>query len=317
MKRVRRVLCTAITSCVMSFALVSASYSEKFPEKPIKIIVPWPPGGAGDVSARMISKKMSDLLKVPVVIENLPGAGGITGMTAVWRAKPDGYTIALNYLEIQVMAEILNRNVPFKTRKFSLVGTYATAVFGIAVDSHSNFNTFNDFLHANRVLRACVTNGNDTGALAAKFLKSKMGLKLALVTGYGGAAPQILGVLKGECDFVTLGAVLKNYVQSGRLKVILTLAERRSPWFPDSQSLTEAHVPQELATLGGLTYVLWAPPGTPENRLAVIRKAVFKSVAANSDALKKMQLDVTPLDNKQTTAVVDKFFTAAGAFLER
>lgn len=306
-------LCGAAIAVLALAPLTSAS-AEKYPSSPITVIIPWPPGGGADTTVRFLSGALEKDLGVPIVVKNIPGAASMTGMAALWRAKPDGYTIGMTYVQHTVANEVFNKDkVPYKTLGFEFIGEYAEVHYMVAVPTKSKYKTIQDLTHSKEKVRFCVPSPNGTEALAALILSKSTGMKLALVSGYKGAAPSILGAMKGECDAVNFGAALKKTIDAGDLRPLMVYSMEKSPWFPNVPDVTDLKVSPDLVSIGSLNFVMWAPPKTPKDKLAIIQSAMMKAAKANAAEIKKRYLTMRLLTGDQTRKVVEQVMTTTEA----
>ena len=297
----------ALTFAVLAFAPATSAMAEKYPSSPITVIIPWPPGGGADTTVRMLSGQLEKDLGVPIVVRNIPGAASMTGMAALWRAKPDGYTIGMTYVQHTAANEVFNKDkVPYKTLGFEFIGEYAEVHYMVAVPTKSKYKTIQDLTSSKDKVRFCVPAPNGTEALSALILSKATGMNLALVSGYKGAAPSILGALKGECDAVNFGAALKKTIDAGDLRPLMVYSMEKSPWFPDVPDVADLKITPNLVSIGSLNFVMWAPPKTPKDKLAILQNAMMKAAKANAEGIKKRYLTLRLLDGDQTRKVVEQ-----------
>jgi putative tricarboxylic transport membrane protein len=299
---------------VLALAPLTSASAEKYPSSPITVIIPWPPGGGADTTVRFLSGALEKDLGVPIVVKNIPGAASMTGMAALWRAKPDGYTIGMTYVQHTAANEVFNKDkVPYKTLGFEFIGEYAEVHYMVAVPTNSKYKTIQDLTSSKDKVRFCVPSPNGTEALAALILSKSTGMKLALVSGYKGAAPSILGALKGECDAVNFGAALKKTIDAGDLRPLLVYSMEKSPWFPKVPDVADLKITPDLVSIGSLNFVMWAPPKMPKDKLAIIQNAMMKAAKANEAEIKKRYLTMRLLTGDQTRKVVEQVMTTTEA----
>lgn len=300
-----QVLGLCAVAAVLAWTGATQAQAEKYPSEPITIIIPWPPGGGADTTMRFMSPTLEKELGVPIVIKNVPGAGSMTGMAELWRAKPDGQTIGMTYVQHTVANEVLNKDkVPYKVLGYEFIGQYAEVNYMLAVPTNSPFKNFKDMAKSKEKVRFCVPSPNGTEALSALILASSSDMKLALVSGYKGAAPSILGAMKGECDAVNFGAALNKSIEAGDLKPLMVYNTEKSPWFPDIPNVSDMGISRDLVSIGSLNFVMWAPPKTPKDKLAVLEKAMMKAAEAHKEELSKRYLVTRSLTGEQTREVV-------------
>jgi len=305
------------SSCVALLLLSGAFFetiANQFPSKPITIIVPWAAGGGGDVITRILAKGMETNLNVPLVIKNITGAGSITGMTTLWREKPDGYTIGMNYAQHTCSGQLYEKEVQYDARSFSMIGQFGWVYYMLVVPKGSPYGDVLEFKKAERPVRFCVTSFNSNEAVTALALGEELGIDVRLVSGYGGAAPSILGAMKGECDAVQFGTPLKPYIEKGDLFPLLVYAKERREEYPNVVSLGERGLSDELRFLSTLNYILWAPPGVPDGIRTTLQRAMKDGVKKVREELKTRLLvpDVL-VDNDAKKLIEDVFETFSKA----
>lgn len=248
----------------LSIALLAlAATAETFPEKPIRIVLTFPPGGTSDAVGRPLAVEMSKRLGVPVLLDHKPGAGGTIGTQYVSRAAPDGYTLlmaitghAINPSLYKLSYDTLN--------DFSGVGFISRQGAGIFyLNPKFPADTMKEFLayaanNPGKVTLASAGNGASSH-LSVELLAQKSGIKILHVP-YKGGAPSVTAVIGGEVSGVFAGPDTMTQVQAGRLKAMAVTTSKRSPLFPQLPTIMESGVPGfDLESW----YSILAPAGTP------------------------------------------------------
>lgn len=250
------------------------------PSRPVTIVVPFPPGGSTDVTARFVAEKMAPLLGQNVVIDNKPGAQTVIGAEAVARAAPDGHTLLMSSGTTLTINPLIGRNLPYKPEDFAPVTLVATLPFCIAVRPELP-NAVPDFVAYVRANPGKVTWGhNGRGSfnhIAGALIQERLNLDWQDV-GYRGDAPQLNDLLAGTLDSILVGgATGLAALRSGRAKMVGWTGESRLPNLPDQPTFSE-HYP-------GLVAVTWfgllAPARTPPAAIARLNAA---GAAAATDA---------------------------------
>lgn len=308
-----RYLIKAILFLLVLCVIPNQLLAEKFPSKPIKIIMPRSPGGGGDTSLRILSASMEKILGVPVVVKNMPAARGVTGMTAVWRAKPDGHTLCMFYLQHAIGLQ-LYRNVEFDVKKLSVVGQYVMAKATIGVAKNGKYKSFQDMKNSKKPVRFCIHDYTTNYGIAALAIGKSAGFPVTFVSGYKGAAPSVVGVIKGEGDAAMFGATMKRFFDSGDLVPVLALNKTRYDAFPNVPTMNEVGLPASLSLLTDLNYVIWAPPNTPKERLKIIEKAMFKATEENKEKYKKKFYFPELYNGEEMKNLVDKSFDMMNSY---
>jgi len=255
--------------------------SQKFPEKPIRFIVPFPPGGGNDILARMLAPKMAESLGQPVVIDNRAGAGGNIGTDLAAKSPPDGYTIVIASNQV-TMNPALYAKLPFDIEKdFAPVALAASVPMVLAVHPSVPANNVRDLIalaKANPGKYNYSTPGAGTPQhIAYEVFNHSAGTKVTHVP-YKGTGPAIADLIAGQVQtaFGTL-ASLEQHVKAGKLRALAVATPKRSPAMPSVPTVAES-------ALGGFDVSLWysilAPAGTPAPILARLSAEVAKALAA-------------------------------------
>lgn len=306
-------------SLVAGLALQTGAAQAAFPDKPITMIVPFGPGGSFDKLARNLQDGLQKELGVAIVIKNEPGAGGRRGSVDLFKSKPDGYTIGWLHFPPFLSDEIFfDRKPPVDFRKIAVIDMVAQGKDFIFLPKSSTYKSFGDLKKAKQPVRFTSTGLGAMSWVSISALAAAVGFEAKFVFGYKSTPRAALGAARGDAD-----AGIGGYRQiSGLLNEvtpILILNDKRSPHFPKVPSITELGYPQ-LAGLGS-PYAISAPPGTPKDIQAVLRKAVMK--VAGSDAFKTWADGVgfqpTNYGPEKTWAVVnnlEKIFTGLAPSLK-
>lgn len=256
-----------------ALAVPAVARAQSFPEKPIRIIVPYPPGGATDLLARMLMDRMTRDLGQPIVIENRSGAGGVVGSEAAARSPADGYTLLFGNMGPIALNPSLYANLPYDpVRDFAGLARIADVPLELAVPATLEVNSYAEWLewakrNRGRINFASVGNGS-VSHLAGEMLNRATGLQMTHVP-YRGGAPAILDTIAGnaQCFFATT-LEAKPHLQGGRLKALAIATRERVPFQPDLPTFAELGLPQlNVATWFGLLLPKATPPG-PKARLA-------------------------------------------------
>jgi tripartite-type tricarboxylate transporter receptor subunit TctC len=259
-----RILCAV--SLVLGTGTLTPAYAQanNYPDKPIKLIVPYPPGGTTDVLARILSKYLWQKWSRSAIVENYGGAGGNIGATMVYHAPPDGYTLMFASPGPFAINKNLYASVGYDPAKFVSVSVVGRVPNVLVINpKKQHFSTLPElvaFAKANPGKLTYASQGNgSTSHLTAELLKSDAGVQITHVP-YRGSAPAIAGLLAGECDmmFVELSSVLP-YIQAGTLLPLAVGSIQRSPLLPKVPTVAETYKGFESNTW----FAIDAPPGTP------------------------------------------------------
>lgn len=262
-------------------ALAPASAAEPYPSRPIKMVVPFAAGGPADAIGRTIAEKMSVILKQPVVIDNRPGAGGVTGMKAVAKADPDGYTFGIGSagaLAISVSLQPDPTYDPVKDLKALTLAATVPELF--VVNPGVKATTLKDFIALAKAEPGKVTVASSGSGsmphLAAELLQQYAGIKLVHVP-YRGAAPAVTDLLGGQVDSMFMDiAVLLPHVQSGRIRALAIGSPQRSAMLPDVPTTAELGFPEVVADNW---YGMVAPRDIPAPVAETLHAALVQTLA--------------------------------------
>jgi tripartite-type tricarboxylate transporter receptor subunit TctC len=239
--------------------------AQDWPAKPVKFVVPFPPGGSVDPLARLAGAKLGEALKQQFVVENRTGAGGTVGTAYVAKSPPDGYTFVFVFDSHAVNGALIP-NLPFDTAKdFAPVMLVGTAPYAIATAAAKPWKSFADVVAASKAKPESVSVGsigNGTlGHLLLVMAQQQAGIKLTHAP-YRGGGPMTQDMLGGQIELgVGSVALLTPHVRGGRMRAVAVAGEKRSAALPDVPTLVEQGFP-------GLTAYAWwgifAPAGTPK-----------------------------------------------------
>ena len=270
-------------------ALFASIGSAQYPDRPVTMIVPFPPGGVADTVARPMAEAMSRDLKQSVVIENKAGAGGAIGMAHAAKAKPDGYTVLMALSSYTVLPEadkVLGRTPQYQLADLKPVARVTADPTVLAVRADSPWKTYAEFIAAARAAPGKITFGSSgnygTMHMPMAMLALSQGVQMTHVP-YTGAGPAIVGLLGGQVDALSTGpASIVQHVKAGKVRVLAHWGEGRLASLPDVPSLKELGVPVEYAQWSGI----FVPAGTPEPVVARLREAA--KAAANDERVKQV-----------------------------
>ena len=276
-----KTLIAPLACLLLAGAWNGAAYGqEEYPAKPIRLMVPFPPGGPADVLSRVVARKLSDGLGQQMLVENRPGAGGTTAMETVSKSAPDGYTIGLGSNSTFAIAPSLYRRLgydPFKS--FAPVSLIARSRSVIVINAAVPANSLQEFIAlAKKQPRQLNFGSNGNGTiphLASLLFQSMTGTKFVHVP-YKGVAPMTKDLIAGQVQVAfIISAGLDKQVQAGKLKALAVAGPKRLPQLPDVPTAAEAGLPGfETYTWFGMA----VPQGTPGPIIQRINAALHRSL---------------------------------------
>jgi len=254
-----------LSAAVLSVAIHAPAFAAGYPEKPVTVIVPFPPGGATDTTARVTTQKMQQSFGQPIVVENKPGANGGIGAGQVARAKPDGYTLLVGSIGVYAINPALYKDLAYNPVKdFDLLTVAVRTPNALVTNPKFPAKDVQEliaYLKKNPGTVSFASSGaGSSDHLTAALFWQKTGTT-GLHVPYKGGAPAQTDLMGGHADvsFQNLGAVA-NYIKSGKMKLLAVTGDNRVAAFPDTPTLKEAGVE-------GLEVYSWqafaAPKGLP------------------------------------------------------
>jgi tripartite-type tricarboxylate transporter receptor subunit TctC len=277
----KRLLTFTIFLMVFSLLLLNPyrtplAVAEEYPSKPITWIVPMSPGGGFDTYSRGVGQIMEKYLGQPVVIKNMPGAGNRTGTNAIYRARPDGYTIGIINVPGMAAGQMLMKT-RFDLDKFTWLGGVSIEKYVMATSSKSPYYTVEDLKKSKTPINVGVTGKGATAYTVAIIGMKSFDVPFRLVSGYGGSSEAIVGAIRGDVAIVnySLTSILPH-VKSGDLRPIIVFTKERDPFYPNTPCVTEVGK-GELAALG-VPRLIAAPPKTPKDRYQKLAKALEQTL---------------------------------------
>jgi len=279
----RRLLVGGASAAASALALNAHA---AFPDRPVKIVVPFAPGGGTDLISRTVAEGMARDLGQPVIVDNKPGAGTIIGTDFVAKAAPDGLTLLMATFA-HALNPSLQPRLPYVTdRAFAPVAMIGRSPNVLVVRPDRPYKTVAELIAAARAQPGRLSYGsygNGTSAhLAGELFKSLAKIDITHVP-YKGSSPAITDLLGGQIDMMlTTVASVAQHIEGGKLRALAVTSSARSSAWPNVPTMAEAGVPGYLAESW---YGLYAPTGTP--REAVLRLNAAAKVAVQSEAFRK------------------------------
>jgi tripartite-type tricarboxylate transporter receptor subunit TctC len=255
-------------------ATAASTSAQTYPSRPITLVVALAPGSGQDVTARTISKRVSELLGVQIVIENKPGAGTMTGSLAVARAQPDGYTLLQNGLALAVNPS-LYKNVPYDAAKdFAPVAFLVNLPQIVVVHPSLGVRTLGEFLARYKQsdhLTYAHPGAGTMPHLVAELFRARSGIRMRAVP-YRGGAPALTDVIAGHVHLTVVAPQQKAVIDSGQVIALAVGAEARLDTLPQVPTFAEAGLPMPEINAGGWLGIL-APAGSPPDIVRRLNEA--------------------------------------------
>jgi tripartite-type tricarboxylate transporter receptor subunit TctC len=291
--RVTAILSATATAIVaLAGALWSAPVAaQNWPDRPIRLVAPYPPGGQTDVVSRFLAERLAPVLGQPVIVENKAGAQGIVGLEAVKNSPPDGTTfVYVNVSNISINPHV-HAKLPYDgLRDFAPVSQIGLSVLAMVVPAALNIKTLPEFIAYAKARRGAVSFASfgtgSTSHIYGEMLKGSAGIEMTHIP-YKGAGPAVQDVIAGHAqmaiqDLASVGA----HVRSGRLVALAVTGPRRWPAFPDLQTFVEQGQPLDIAGWNGIM----APAGTPRAALQRMSAEINKIVQSPEGRERMLQM---------------------------
>lgn len=277
-------------------AFVAALQVQAYPNRPLRFVVPYPPGGPVDITARIVGPELSQRLGQPVVIDNRGGAGGVLGSDVVAKSAPDGHTLLLGTVSNAIHPAVVPK-LPFDARRdFTPVTMLVVITSLLAVHPGLPATSVQSLLSLAKAkpgaLRYASTGNGTPGHLAAELFKFMGGVDLLHVP-YKGAAAALVDVMNGQVQMVLLSAPgLLPHVQAGRLRALAVTNAKRSSLLPDLPTIAESGLPGFEAEGWHGVFV---PSGAPSSAVAVLNRGLLDALAREDVRRRLMQGGAEPV----------------------
>jgi len=268
----------ALVVGLATLALTAPTRAQTYPDRPVRLIVPFPAGGGVDTMARVLGQKLSELLKQPVLIEHRPGAGGNIGADAVAKAAPDGYTVLLTVNTLSSSPAIYRKLSYDPLKDLVPITQISASQFVLTGSPKFEANTVQEMIALAKAKPGSLNYGSSgVGAplhFQAEMLKFATGIDIAHIP-YRGDAPMLTALLSGDVHFAFMPqSTGQPQIQNKQLKGLAVTGRRRQPGLPDLPTLAEVGI---KGLEDGSWYGLFVPTGTPD---AVVRKLQQETAAA-------------------------------------
>ena len=287
----------------------SAAVAENYPSRPVRLVVPYPPGGSADIVARRIADDWAKELGASLIVDNKAGAGGNIGVDAVAKSPKDGYTIGLQTVSLAINPSLFAK-MPYDTlQDLITVGTVASSQHVLVANNNFPAKNTKELVAAAKANPGKYSYGSagsgSTFHMSAELFKAVAAVDILHVP-YKGGGPALVDTIGGQVDmsFPVLSAALQQ-VQSGKLRAVGVTGPKRSPLMPDVPTLAESGVP-------GYSFETWfmvfAPAGTPKPVIEKLNVTLNKVLSnpALKERMAKAGIDSTPSTPEQAQAKLTK-----------
>ena len=308
------IACRLVVVALLLVVVVIPAAADDYPSRPISLVVPFPPGGVADITARPLAPALGRALKAPssVVVVNKQGAGGEVGAQFVATSKPDGYTLLVALSSLAILpeaAKVMGRQPSYTVDQFELLALFSADPTVLVVRAESPWKTAKEFIEdaKKRPGQIAFSSSGVHGTLhmAMELLSHAAGIRLKHVPNTGGG-PAMTALLGGHVDALASGpSVVLPQIKAGKLRALAGWGEKRVASLPEVPTFRELGYPDA-------EFYIWAgafaPKGTPEPILAKLRDAM-KTAAADPEFIAAMEKAETPIVFKQGDEF-RKFFDA-------
>ena len=270
----------AVTLGMAAAAMSPASvFAQTFPAKPVRLIVPYAPGGATDIIARMVGQKMSAAFGQPFVVENVGGAGAIVGAERAAKAPNDGYTLLVGTSTALSTNPLLYKKLPYKVEDFAPITLLVTHPFVFGMHPGIPANTVKELVayaktHVGKINYATTGRGS-ASHIVGEMVEAALGIDMVDVP-YKGASPALTDLVGGQVQMFFDGITTTlPFYRSGKLRILAVTSEQRNPAAPDVPTVVESGYPNLVIYN---RYALFAPAGTPRAVIDRLNDAAVRAL---------------------------------------
>jgi tripartite-type tricarboxylate transporter receptor subunit TctC len=296
---------------VLAAVATVAGAQDNYPNKPIQMVVPFPPGGVADITGRPTAQIMSKMLKQPIVIVNKPGAGGAIGMATVAKGRPDGYTLlmALSSVSIIPVAERLQGRTPsYSLKELAPIALVSADPTVLVVRADGPYKSVKDFVAAAKANPGKI-NYSSSGVygtlhVAMEIFANAAGIKLYHIP-YQGGGPAVAALLGSQVEALASGpSAAIGQIKGGRMRALAVWGDKRLASMPEVPSMKELGYDAEFYIWSGL----FVPAGTPAAITTKLRNTVRQVVSEPEfkDAMAKIETPIAYLDAPEFAKFVER-----------
>ena len=301
-----KALMRVVFTTVALFSVAKISYAQTFPDRAIRWIVPWPPGGGGDVMARLLGNPVAEALGKPVIIENRPGAGGLVGTGVVVNSDPDGYTLLVQSASYAANPAIYKK-LPYDLKSLKDVNILGTSPYALVVSAESPYKSLKDLVNAAKskpeIIPFASAGVGSSTHLAAEYFNQTMGIKMLHVP-FKGSPEAIQETIAGRTAYymAPLQTAIAQ-IQGGKVRALGVTSATRAEAAPEIPTIAEQGFPNfEI----GLWVGVWAPSATPAGVLQKINTDINRALQDSDvkSAYAKAGITIKPMNLAETEKFV-------------
>lgn len=285
-----RTLSMLLVAPLIAMTLAATAVAqEDYPSKPITLLFGFSVGSGGDIAARLEAQEMSKQLGVPVVVRNVPGAGGRNAVTILNRSKPDGYTMGIINVPGQLVNQVI-RNLPPDLRTFRWIGRAVAQPYFIQASEKSGLSSLKDLQKVTAPLKAGITGTGGNTFPISVIATNIVEYPVRFIPGF--KSPEIIAnILRGDLDITTLPVGESNFgaIREGKAKALAVYTAERHPLLPDVPTGAEQGFPALAQPTVMGTNLIALPPGTPDAITNKLEAALAKALEAE-DVVKKIEM---------------------------
>lgn len=295
-----------VTTALMGWVMAAAASAQPYPSRPIELVVPFPPGGALDVSARFMSEKWSEQLGQPVVVANRPGAGAALGARHVASARPDGYTLLIASESPLITARLTQPNAGYDLDSFTFIFAHGTSALFFAIKEDAPWRDLREFVEAARSRPGTLTYGSygagTLGHFAAELFWRQAGVDVLHVP-YRSSPEANTALYAGQVN-LSVPSSTTGLGQGRGVRLVATTAERRLAFAPDLQTLREQGYDMVLNYYALVTGPRGLPLEVVERLAAAHRAASARHAQEIASRLSGLELVPSQMDGSAIEAVM-------------
>lgn len=287
-------------SCLLAaagaIAMPAAAWAQAYPERPIKLVVPFAPGGATDILGRLLATSLGERLGQSVVVENRPGAGTVLAAAQVAKAQPDGYTLLLGASSTLTLNPVIRKSLAYDSiRSFTPLGLVADMGLVLVANNDTPGTTLKDIVALAKADPDKLSYGSfgqgSSVHFGAEMLKTATGISMVHVP-YGGSAPSLTALMGGQIQVAVDTVVATTpFIQGGKIKAIAVLGAKRLPLLPQVPTMAESGYPGFDM---GTWFAFLAPAGLPPAVQRKLEQALEDSMAVPAFRQKLVDIGLTP-----------------------